>query len=271
MATGYDPTNQGDAWDEDEGYGVADGFHRSAITQHSSVEDQPHFSYDQAHRAPGDVPSDDAASDMGDYDPDTVTSTLAPTSYTAEPTVAKPSPNPTAKKPKTAGGFIVDSDSEDDDTPAPGDSGMAVAASSYQANPHTTSPLQTSVTLPRGAAPASSKQDHAAQQSKSPATAPSNGHGQASAAPVPAVNAQQKAPQDRIAILEERVREDPRGAMDAWTALMREYRERSKIEDARRTYNSFLTVFPQAVSILFSLETWIWSLTISRRIFGLII
>lgn len=244
----YDPANQGDAWDEDEGYGVADGFHRPANTQHSSLEDQAHLSHDQALHASGDVSSDDAASDLGDYDPETVTSSLAPTPHVVEPSsAARPSPKPTAKKPKTAGGFIVDSDSEDDDSSTPGFSGLAAPPASNQTDARTASPLQNVTTLLGTRAPASSKQEQVVQRS-SPA-APSSGHDQSFAGSLPAVHTQQKVAQDKIAVLEDRVREDPRGAMDAWLALMREYRDRSKINDARKTYDRFLAVFPQAVSI----------------------
>lgn len=242
MADDYDPANQGDAWDEDESNGVADGFHRSGNTQHSSLEDQAHFSHDQSRDTPGDVPSDDGASDAGDYDPETVTSSLAPTPHLNEPrAAAKPSPKPTAKKPKTAGGFIVDSDSEEDDTSTPGSSGLAVAPASYQPNSRTTSLLQNSSTLSEAAPPSSSNQERRK-------TSPASGKKAPSQAPAGSLPAPQKAPRDKIAVLEERVREDPRGAMDAWIALIHEYRDRSKIDDARKTYDRFLAVFPQAVS-----------------------
>lgn len=243
----YDPANQGGAWDEDEGYGVEDGSHRSANTQHSSLEeDEDQLSHDQVLHAPGDVPSDDGASDAADYDPENVTSSVALAPQIAEPAAApRPSPKPTAKKPKTAGGFIVDSDSEDDDTSTPGYSGLAPPVSSNQAGGRTASPLQNVTTVADAPAPATSNRAPSQQASSA---VPTNGSDQALAAPLPALHTQQKAPQDKIAVLEDRVREDPRGAMDAWLALIREHRDRGKIDGARNVYDRFLAVFPQAVS-----------------------
>lgn len=243
----YDPANQGAAWDEDEGYGVADGFQRSTNTQHSSLEeDEDQLSHDQVLHAPGDVPSDDGASDVADYDPETVTSSVAPTPHIAEHAAPpKPSPKPTAKKPKTAGGFIVDSDSEDDDASTPGSGGLAPPAPSNLTAHRTPSPLQNVSTFQDAQATATANREPNQEASS---TAHTDRNDQALAAPLPAAHTQQKVPQDKIALLENRVREDPRGAMDAWLALIREYRDRGKIGDARNIYDRFLAVFPQAVS-----------------------
>lgn len=56
-------------------------------------------------------------------------------------------------------------------------------------------------------------------------------------------------PHDRIGILEDRIKEDPRGDTDAWLALINEHRKRGKIEDARNAYERFFAVFPWAVSL----------------------
>ena len=56
-------------------------------------------------------------------------------------------------------------------------------------------------------------------------------------------------PHDRIGILEDRIKEDPRGAVDAWLNLIGEHRKRGKIEDARNAYERFFQVFPSAVSM----------------------
>lgn len=57
-------------------------------------------------------------------------------------------------------------------------------------------------------------------------------------------------PTDIIGMLEDRIKEDPKGDVDAWLSLIQEHRIRSKIEDARATYERFLAVFPSAVSLL---------------------
>ena len=58
-------------------------------------------------------------------------------------------------------------------------------------------------------------------------------------------------PHDRIGILEDRIRDDPRGDMDAWLSLINEHRRRSKLDDARQVYERFFAVFPSAVSVRF--------------------
>lgn len=55
-------------------------------------------------------------------------------------------------------------------------------------------------------------------------------------------------PHDRVGILEDRIKEDPKGDLEAWQNLIGEHRKRGKIEDARKVYERFLAVFPSAVS-----------------------
>lgn len=54
-------------------------------------------------------------------------------------------------------------------------------------------------------------------------------------------------PHDKIGILEDRIKEDPRGDLDAWQNLINEHKKRGKLEDARNVYERFLVVFPSAV------------------------
>ena len=54
-------------------------------------------------------------------------------------------------------------------------------------------------------------------------------------------------PHDKIGILEDRIKEDPRGDLDAWQNLINEHKRRGKLEDARSVYERFLVVFPSAV------------------------
>ena len=54
-------------------------------------------------------------------------------------------------------------------------------------------------------------------------------------------------PHDKIGILEDRIKEDPRGDLDAWQNLINEHKKRGKLEDARNVYERFLLVFPSAV------------------------
>lgn len=54
-------------------------------------------------------------------------------------------------------------------------------------------------------------------------------------------------PHDRIGILEDRIQADARGDTDAWLTLISEHRQRGKLNDARKAYESFFEVFPSAV------------------------
>lgn len=54
-------------------------------------------------------------------------------------------------------------------------------------------------------------------------------------------------PHDRVGILEDRIRNDARGDLDAWLSLIAEHRKRNKIQDARNVYERFFKVFPMAV------------------------
>lgn len=55
-------------------------------------------------------------------------------------------------------------------------------------------------------------------------------------------------PHDRIGILEDRIQEDPRGDLDAWSNLIAEHKKRNKHDDVRSIYDRFFKIFPTAVS-----------------------
>lgn len=58
-------------------------------------------------------------------------------------------------------------------------------------------------------------------------------------------------PHDHIGLLEDRIKDDPRGDVDAWIALVNEYRRRNKLEEARKVYSRFFEIFPTAVSLIY--------------------
>ena len=58
-------------------------------------------------------------------------------------------------------------------------------------------------------------------------------------------------PHDTIGILEDRIKDDPRGGIEAWLNLIAEYRKRSKLDEARSVYERFFVVFPAAVRYSF--------------------
>ena len=57
---------------------------------------------------------------------------------------------------------------------------------------------------------------------------------------------------DVVGILQDRIEDDPRGDIEAWLALIEEYKSRNKQDDVRKTYDDFLNVFPICVSLLFA-------------------
>ncbi len=58
-------------------------------------------------------------------------------------------------------------------------------------------------------------------------------------------------PHDKIGILEDRIKEDLRGDLNAWLSLLDEHKKRGKFDDARTVYERFFEVFPSAVCSLF--------------------
>ncbi|KAL2261287.1 hypothetical protein VTK26DRAFT_4478 [Humicola hyalothermophila] len=238
----YDPGHLTGAWDESGGYEVTDGNNRTEdIQQHSTDQDQAEYSVDQAQHASGDSPSADGATDdAGDYDPTSVTAAPAPAhspQMAANQVPVRPSSQrATQKKPRTAGGFLVgDSDSEDDEPSGPAASaGLASAAASHPSVPR--SPPQHTIT--------------AKQSTVVPSYVPADA---SAAAPAEGLGAEHNtapsAPVDKIAQLEDRIQQDPRGALDAWLALIAEHRAKNDVEGARQVYERFFTVFPQAADV----------------------
>jgi cleavage stimulation factor subunit 3 len=55
-------------------------------------------------------------------------------------------------------------------------------------------------------------------------------------------------PHDLVGLLEDRIRDDPRGDISAWLELINEHRSRNRIDSAREVFERFLKVFPAAVS-----------------------
>jgi len=242
-----DPARQGAAWSEEGGYGDAEDLGPSHVQLSDNLQAQePDFSVATAMRASGDSPSFDGggaatAGDVGDYDPESVIPHPALNPRATEDPVLKPSPQPAGKKPRTVGGFLVgDSDSEDDSpTPASSSNGLAAEPAAL-ALPLKPSPLHSS-TSAQDVPGAPSNIPSASQVQAVP-------RGSVAEAGAPAPVSAGAVPHDTIGLLEARVREDPRGALDAWLALVAEHRRRNKIDDARAVYNRLLEVFPQSVS-----------------------
>ncbi|PHH78454.1 hypothetical protein CDD82_3043 [Ophiocordyceps australis] len=76
---------------------------------------------------------------------------------------------------------------------------------------------------------------------------------------------------DPVALLEARIKQDPRGDMDAWLNLMADHRRRNKLDDLRSVYSRFVEVFPQAADIWvewIELELGLDNFVEAERLFG---
>lgn len=224
--------SEGASWGE-EGLGSAEG----AQVQHS---DQQVDNIAQESHVSGDVADDGTEEDGGDYDPESVTT------WSPAP-VPEQDPSATsrqASKPKMSGGFIVEA-SDDEDEGSANDAPDAAPTTTYnQLEPSTTSTeVNTPVDPVAHVVPVAT-----AASAPVPATTTSP------IAPTP-VDSSSVTPAvtslislDPVALLEARVKEDPRGDMDAWLSLIADHRQSNRLDQARKTYNAFLEVFPQAVS-----------------------
>ncbi|KAK4232006.1 hypothetical protein QBC38DRAFT_525881 [Podospora fimiseda] len=232
----YDPS-QTIVWDgeNEQGYEEGDDIETSHIQHSSEEQENEPYVPDHSQHVLGDLPSRDGATDeVGAYDPESLSSSL-PVTVPATTSV-KPSPQPAVvKKPRTAGGFLVgDSDDEDEQDEAP-----QVGAPSEQSSGSIllkSAQIQDPAGVPSNPSPAPQVTQVVAAPSASLAA-----QRLVSQSPPPPVN--------RIADLEKRVLDDPRGALDAWQALIAEHKRNNDIVQTRQTFDRVLAIFPQAADI----------------------
>lgn len=74
---------------------------------------------------------------------------------------------------------------------------------------------------------------------------------QSSTADLPSVLPKSRLAHDVVGMLEDRIKDDPRGDSAAWLELIEEYKSRNKDDQVRRTYERYLEVFPLAVRHFF--------------------
>ena len=184
-------------------------------------------------------------------------------------------PIASATVPRMKGGFLVEDDEDDEkgDTSSYEPTGVtdAMALSEerqlYVSQNSSDSILTTNVSIQKDGAnvvapdPAISSHSNVPAASSSENNGPSqslpniqvkaSSHTVPGQAPTP-VSSLPKArlPNDRVGMLEDRIKEDPRGDMEAWLDLIKEHQARNKLEEARRAYDRFFQVFPSAVSCL---------------------
>ena len=187
---------------------------------------------------------------------------------------------PTSKRPRTVGGFVDESEDEEEESAVQPEANATLpsatgatespqrsftntpnnnpnpdvqlhsaqdeAPASISASVTVNEPAPSVASLPNGSTPVPDATKPAAPDvltvpSARPSVAP------ATPAPTSASAPKARLPQDRVGILEDRIAEDPRGDIEAWLSLIEEHRRRHKHDDARAVFERFLNVFPSAV------------------------
>ena len=243
------------SWEDDGANGAAEG---ESDTEHMNQQEVKREN-DQVLRAlsPSSV---GAVSDGGDYDPSSVTSLPAIT-IAGEPG-SRSSSQASSRKPKTVGGFIADESDEEDNssTSLQTSTGLRAPVADTINRTLSPSPLQISVSQQDLQSPPENQADSKVAQSLyslpvNPSTAgvpsaqgPTSQVLNSAGPSVQGVSLPKaRLPHDRTGILEDRIKQDPRGDLDAWLSLISEHRKRNKLDDARAVYDRFFKVFPQAV------------------------
>lgn len=248
------------SWEDDGANGATEGASPSSTELNNEHVKRETVADDQVLRALSPSAAG-AVSDGGDHDPSSVTSLPAITIAGQES--SRSSSRASSRRPKTVGGFIADDSDEEYDasTPVPNSAGLQAPASNTPNRSISPSPLQNSVSQQDLQGSSENQGDSTAMHSSYPLPVNPSASGvsttQASATQeltsagtsAPGVSLPKaRLPHDRTGILEDRIKEDPQGDLDAWLSLISEHRKRNKLDDARGVYERFFKVFPQAVS-----------------------
>lgn len=247
------------AWEDGGENGVAEGELPSKITEHNNQEVQKEVATDdQVLRALSPSGADNV-SDGGEYDPSSVITTQPAVTAIAGEAASRSSSRTSTRKRKTVGGFLADDSDEETDTTTPTQPSASLQPPASNTPKRFPSPLQTSVTQQDVAGAPENPSDSKA--APNPSHVPSVNSGPSSTVQAPAAQILTSAgpsqgvsvpkarlPNDKTGILEDKIKEDPRGDLDAWLSLISEHRSRHKFDEAIEVYERFLKVFPQAVS-----------------------
>jgi cleavage stimulation factor subunit 3 len=182
------------------------------------------------------------------------------------------------RKPKTIGGFLAD-DSDEDDPQISLSTGLQPPTEdptrSVSRSPLHLSATPQDASTPQGVTMISTTDSKVASGQASETNPLIDSEYNPPAAQVPSASTttgqaanipRARLPHDRVGILEDRIKEDPRGDLDAWLSLISEHRKRNKLDDARAVYERFFKVFPSAVgnpltcysSLLTNFQADIW-------------
>jgi cleavage stimulation factor subunit 3 len=228
--------SEGTSWDDD-GFAAAEGAH----TQHS---DEQVDNFAQDSHVSGES-ADNGTEDGGDYDPEYVPVETVlpdpPVPENAAPAVLSQRPTP---KPKMSGGFLVEASDDEEEEEEEEEEQEQEDVDDDEgdiAGPGEPSASQSQVGQP------TEIKMVVAPVPFVPTNVPSN----VTATPVASL--------DPVTLFEARIKEDPRGDMDAWVNLIAEHKRNSRLDDVRKVYNQFLEVFPQSVSLR-GLSGWLLNL-----------
>jgi cleavage stimulation factor subunit 3 len=205
-----------------------------ASSLHSSDDQQP----------PVQVPRQDSDDD---YDPSNLV-----TPEVALPATTMTENGTNKQQSRTIGGFVIEDDEDEEDSDVqttgavlnkPADTVVAHVNKTMQPTDHHLN--KSTITHP----PSVSDDSRAASSTPLPnfqsPPAMSTSEQQTSPISLPKIHV----PKDRIGQLQDRIKDDPRGDMDAYLELIREYRQKNRLDDARATYKQFLDLIPSAVSL----------------------
>ncbi|KUJ10730.1 Suf-domain-containing protein [Mollisia scopiformis] len=251
----------GGAWKNDDATGAAEGESPSNTENNKQEEVKREIvADDQVLRALSPSGAGAVSSGGDDYDPSSVTSLPAITIAGQED--SRSSSRASARKPKTVGGFIADDSDEEYDASTPIQAGLQIPTGQTSNRAMSPSPLQTSVSQQDLQSEPTNQGDSEAAQSSYALPVNSSTVGvpsvptptaQVPNSTVPPIQvssvAKARLPHDKTGILEDRIKEDPRGDVDAWMSLIAEHRRRNKNDDARAVYERFFKVFPQAAEM----------------------
>ncbi|KAJ5104117.1 hypothetical protein N7532_004646 [Penicillium argentinense] len=197
-------------------------------------------------------------------------SVATPPAESQTSTPVPPADAPAQSRPRTIGGFDVDSQDEDYGEDEEADyeppavlevdvsNAMSQEPSSGNANQNTFPDVSSQATVQGSAnVPDVSNSSYSSVPPSNidPSTAQAQWASheaslQNSIAPTPVPGSPSttkgRLPHDHVGILQDRVSEDPRGDTAAWLELIAEHRSRNRIDSAREVYEQFVAVFPMA-------------------------
>lgn len=264
-------------------YDPAGDYSIAAVEQPAPADEEDEYDPSTAYPA---YPGQDAhsPSDQSASMPESAVNTPPVAEGSLKPQPADAVASTPSKQPRTMGGFVVESDDDEDEVPVqkPQAGTALLSANGVSDSPQRSLSHSPSNTLAPNNVPVHSAQDlghsgvssshsiaiNVAPAIQSPAL-PNGGtpvpdvtkslipdvlnaaSARPSTAPVTPDTASMpkpRLPQDRVGIFEDRIAEDPRGDIEAWLSLIEEHRRRHKIDDARAVYDRFFKVFPTAVS-----------------------